>query len=150
LLEVNINRAWKDDNTWFGEYTGTYVQATLGGATNEQAHAAARAQAETGRFLPGTPEFQAAFNRSINDPDLSTGSKFQDASKYYHADANYNFSHLIDFAEIQIGGSYRQYSLNSSGTIYTDFDGPIDYSEFGVYTQIQKRKKFETNWFRTL
>jgi outer membrane receptor protein involved in Fe transport len=140
---ININRAWKDDNTWFGEYTGTYVQATLGGATNEQAHAAARAQAETGRFLPGTPEFQAAFNRSINDPDLSTGSKFQDASKYYHADANYNFSHLIDFAEIQIGGSYRQYSLNSSGTIYTDFDGPIDYSEFGVYTQIQKKIELE-------
>ncbi len=140
---ININRAWKDDQTWFGEYAGTYVQATLGGATNEQAHAAARAQAETGRFLPGTPEFQAAFNRSINDPDLSTGSKFQDASKYYHSDANYNFSHLIDFAEIQIGGSYRQYSLNSSGTIYTDFDGPIDYSEFGIYTQIQKKIELE-------
>jgi len=140
---ININRAWKDDQTWFGEYTGTYIQATLSGATNEQAHAAARAQAETGRFLPGTPEFQSAFNRSINDPDLSTGSKFQDASKYYHADANYNFSHLIDFAEIQVGGSYRQYRLNSSGTIYTDFDGPIDYSEFGVYTQIQKKIELE-------
>jgi iron complex outermembrane receptor protein len=37
-----------------------------------------------------------------------------------------------------LGGSYRQYSLNSSGTIYTDYDGPIDYSEYGVYTQLQK------------
>ncbi|MFX0556312.1 TonB-dependent receptor [Maribacter sp. CXY002] len=135
---ININRAWKDDNTWFGEYTGTYVLATLSGATDEQAHAAARAQAESGRYLPGSPEFKAAFNRSINDPDLSTGSKFQDASKYYHADANYNFSHLIDFADIQIGGSFREYSLNSSGTIYTDFDGPISYSEYGIYTQVQK------------
>ena len=135
---ININRAWKDDNTWFGEYAGTYVQATLSGATDEQAHAAARAQAESGRFLPGTPEFEAAFNRSINDPNLSTGSKFQDASKYYHADGNYNFSHIIDWAEIQVGGSFREYSLNSSGTIYTDFDGPIDYSEFGIYSQVQK------------
>ncbi|MFS4468810.1 TonB-dependent receptor [Maribacter sp. 2210JD10-5] len=135
---ININRAWKDDQTYFGEYTGAYVQATLGGATNEQAHAAARAQAESGRFLPGTPEFQNAFNRIIQDPDLSTGSRFQDASKYYHADANYNFSHLIDWAEIQIGGSFREYSLNSSGTIYTDVDGPINYSEFGLYTQVQK------------
>ncbi|MDO1512613.1 TonB-dependent receptor [Maribacter confluentis] len=140
---ININRAWKDDNTWFGEYTGTYVQATLAGATDEQAHAAARAQAETGRFLPGTPEFQAAFDRSINDPDLTTGSKFQDASKYYHADANYNFSHLIDWAEIQVGGSFREYSLNSSGTIYTDFDGPINYSEFGIYSQVQKTLPFQ-------
>ncbi len=135
---VNINRAWKDDNTWFGEYAGAFLQATLSGATEAEAHAAGRATAETGRYLPGTPEFETAFEKSINDPDLLTGSKFQDASKYYHADANYNFSHLIDFADIQVGGSYRQYNLNSFGTIYTDADGPIAYSEFGVYTQIQK------------
>ncbi|WP_289037387.1 TonB-dependent receptor [uncultured Zobellia sp.] len=137
---ININEIWKDRNTWFGEYTGTYVQATLAGATNEQAHAAARAQAESGRFLPGTPEFEAAFNKVIKDPDLSKGSQFYDQSKYYHADGNYNFSHLIDWAEIQVGGSFREYSLNSLGTIYTDSeeDGPIDYSEFGIYSQIQK------------
>ncbi|SIS40219.1 TonB-dependent Receptor Plug Domain [Zobellia uliginosa] len=142
---ININEIWKDRNTWFGEYTGTYVQATLAGATNEQAHAAARAQAESGRFLPGTPEFEAAFNKVIKDPDLSKGSQFYDQSKYYHADGNYNFSHLIDWAEIQVGGSFREYSLNSLGTIYTDSeeDGPIDYSEFGIYSQIQKTLPFE-------
>ncbi|WP_298340364.1 TonB-dependent receptor [uncultured Algibacter sp.] len=142
---ININRAWKSDEDWFGQYIETYAGATLTGATEAQAHAAARAQAESGRFLPGTPQFQAAFDRSINDPDLSTGSKFQDASKYYHSDANYNFSHLIDWAEIQVGGSYRQYSLNSSGTIYTDLDGPIDYSEFGIYTQVQKNLELNEN-----
>ncbi|HDZ05261.1 hypothetical protein LCGC14_0069020 [marine sediment metagenome] len=137
---ININRSWKDDNTWFGEYTGAYVQATLGGANDQQAHAAARAQAESGRLLPGTPEFEAVFNKVIKDPDLSVGSQFYDQSKYYHADANYNFSHLIDWAEIQVGGSFREYSLNSLGTIYTDSeeDGPIDYSEFGIYSQVQK------------
>ncbi|WP_418602342.1 TonB-dependent receptor [Hwangdonia sp.] len=140
---IQILNEWKDHVTYFGEYTGAYVQATLGGATNDQAHLAARAQAESGRFEPGTPQYKAAFNRSINDPNLITGSKFQDASKYYHADGNYNLSHLIDFAEIQVGGSYRSYSLNSGGTIYTDAAGPIDYSEFGVYTQIQK--SFELN-----
>ena len=39
---ININRAWKDDSTWFGEYAGAYVLQTLGGATNDQAHAAAK------------------------------------------------------------------------------------------------------------
>ena len=135
---ININRAWKDDKTWFGEYAGTYVQSTLGGATDAQAHANARAVADTGRFLPGSAGFQSAYNTSINDPDLTTGSKFQDASKYYHADGNYNFAHLTDVVDIQVGGSFRQYSLNSSGTIYTDYDGAINYSEFGAYTQIQK------------
>ncbi len=135
---ININRAWKSDADWFGQYIQTYVGATFGGATEADAHAAARAQAESGRFEPGSPEFIAAFNQSINDPDLLTGSKFQDNSKYYHSDANYNFSHLWDVIDIQVGGSYRQYELNSFGTIYTDFDGPINYSEFGIYSQLQK------------
>ena len=137
---INVNRAWKDDNTWFGQYAGTYLGATLQGAPSEQAHAIARGAADTGRFLPGTPEFQSAFDRSVNDPDLLTGSKFQDESKYYHADANYNFSHLIDVVDIQVGGSFREYNLNSGGTIYTDTpeNGPITYSEFGIYSQLQK------------
>ncbi len=140
---ININRSWKDDNTWFGQYVGAYVQTTLAGGTNEQAHAAARATAEAGRLLPGTPQFQSAFNRVTKDPDLSRGSQFRDASKYYHADANYNLGHIIDWAEIQLGGSFRQYNLNSFGTIYTDADGPIDYSEYGLYTQIQKNIALE-------
>ncbi|MUU78510.1 TonB-dependent receptor [Winogradskyella endarachnes] len=136
---ININRSWKSDEEWFGDYINTYVAATLGGgATDEQAHAAARAAAETGRFEPGSEEFNNAFDRIIKDPDLATGSKFQDQSKYYHADGNYNFSHLIDFADIQVGGSFRQYDLNSLGSIYTDFDGPIKYNEYGFYTQLQK------------
>lgn len=140
---ININRAWKSDTQWFQEYIGTYAGIELSGnplgLTDQQKHDQARAVADTGRYLPGSPGFEAAFNKSIQDPNLATGSKFQDASKYYHADGNYNFSHLTDIAEIQVGGSYRRYSLNSGGTIYTDFDGPIDYSEFGVYTQVQKK-----------
>lgn len=139
---ININRLWKPDRQWFGQYIGTYAAATLGGATDAEAHAAARTVAETGRLIPGTPEFQNAFNQVTTDPSLSTGSKFQDQSKYYHGDANYNFAHLLEVVDIQVGGSYRRYELNSSGTIYTDFDGAIPYSEFGVYSQLQKQFDF--------
>jgi len=137
---ININRAWKDDSTWFGEYAGAFIQATLAGATPEQAHALGRQTADTGRYIPGTPEFQRAFDNVTNDPDISTGSQFKDETQLYHVDANYNFSHLLEnIADIQVGGSYRQYRLNSSGTIFTDGDGPIRYSEVGAYTQIQKK-----------
>ena len=136
---ININRSWKDDNTWFGEYTGAYLSGTLGGLTSDQAHALARQTAETGRLLPGTAGFQEAFDRITTDPDLLTGSKFQDKTKYYHADANYNFQDVTDWAEIQVGASYRLYSLNSNGSIFTDYDGPIEYNEYGVYTQLQKK-----------
>ena len=135
---LNINRAWKDDSTWFGEYTGAYLQGTLGGLTSDQAHANARTVADTGRFLPGSTEFETAFNTVISDPDLKTGAKFRDETKLYHADGNYNFRDVVDFAEIQVGGSYRRYSLNSFGNIFTDADGPINYDEYGLYTQAQK------------
>ncbi|MFD2563318.1 TonB-dependent receptor [Aquimarina rubra] len=137
---ININRLWKDDRTWFGEYAGAFVQATLAGQLPEQAHLLARQTADTGRLIPGTQEFANAFQQVINDPDLATGSKFQDATQLRHADVNYNFSHITsDFVDIQVGGSFREYKLNSSGTIFTDFDGPIRYSEYGAYTQLQKK-----------
>ena len=136
---ININRFWKSDEQWFGQYAGAYIQAALGGASDQQAHQLARQTAETGRLVPGTPEFENALNRVTSNPDLGSGSQFRDASQLYHADGNYNFSHLIDFADIQVGGSYRTYRLNSFGTIFTDYDGPISYSELGLYTQIQKQ-----------
>jgi iron complex outermembrane recepter protein len=140
LSAINVNRAWKDDLTWFGQYAGAYIQSTLAGADSDQAHAIARQTAETGRLIPGTPEFQTALERVKADPNVNTGSKLQDETQLYHADANYNFSHITsDFADIQLGGSYRTYRLNSSGTIFTDLDGPITYSEVGVYSQIQKK-----------
>ncbi|WP_295335535.1 TonB-dependent receptor [Flavobacterium sp.] len=138
---LNINRAWKSDATWFGQYAGAFVQSTLAGATPTQAHLAARSVADTGRFLPGTPEFQNAFNQVISDSNVLTGSKLVDNSKIYHSDANYNFRDLIKFAEIQVGGSYRRYDLNSFGRIYTDTPqfGGIRYDEYGAYTQLQKK-----------
>jgi outer membrane cobalamin receptor len=91
-------------------------------------------------LVPGTPAFQNAFNSVIADGDLTTGARFIDNTKLRHIDANYNFSHLTsDFADIQIGGSYREYELNSMGTIFTDTDGPIPYREYGLYTQLQKK-----------
>ena len=135
---LNINRTWKDDNTWFGEYAGAYVTETLSGANSDQAHAAARQTAEAGRYLPGSTEFNEAFDKITADPNLLTGAKFRDKTKLYHGDANYNFRDIIDFAEIQVGASYRKYSLNSFGNIFTDADGPINYNEYGIYSQAQK------------
>jgi len=136
---INVNRKWKDDKTWFGQYAGAYIQSTLAGMTPENAHIAARNTADTGRFLPGTQQFNNAFNQVINDESVLSGSKLVDNSKIYHSDANYNFKDLIKIAEIQVGGSFRLYELNSHGRIYTDANGAINYNEYGAYTQLTKR-----------
>lgn len=136
---LNINNVWKNNSTWFGQYAATYAGATLSGATPENAHIAARNVADTGRLIPGTPEFKAAFDKVTNEASVLTGSRLVDNSRIYHSDVNYNFLDLIEFAEIQVGGSFRQYQLNSGGRIYTDADGPIFYNEMGAYTQLTKK-----------
>jgi outer membrane receptor protein involved in Fe transport len=136
---LNVNNVWKDNSTWFGQYAATYAGATLSGATPENAHIAARNVADTGRLIPGTPEFKAAFDKVTNEASVLTGSRLVDNSRIYHSDVNYNFLDLIEFAEIQVGGSFRQYQLNSGGRIYTDADGPIFYNEMGAYTQLTKK-----------
>lgn len=142
---ININRLWKPDAQWFGEYTVAYAKAFAGLIPNvpagnvPAAHATGRAVADAGRLVPGTAAFDAAKVKITNDPDLATGSKFVDNTRLYHADANLNLRDYIDFAEVQVGGSYRQYSLNSQGSIFTDYDGAINYNEYGAYVQGQKK-----------
>jgi outer membrane receptor protein involved in Fe transport len=142
---INLNRSWKSDTQWFTEYAGAYVNTfvgtILGGGTPDPSAIAqqARAYAQTGALVPGTVAFKNAFDAVISDPNLNTGAKFVDNTKIYHADVNYNFQSLIDFADIQVGGSWREYSLNSQGTIFTDYDGAINYNEYGAYMQVQKK-----------
>ncbi|PVW14243.1 TonB-dependent receptor [Marixanthomonas spongiae] len=137
---ININRINAPE--WFGTYVGAYLNAITTGASPEQAHAGARVFAdENVTFQPGTPEFQAAFDKVTSNPDVSVGSKFVDNSKMYVGEGNYNFRSLLnDVMDLQVGGSVRRYSLDSGGTIFTDYDGPIEYDEYGAY--VQGIKKF--------
>ena len=136
---ININRRWSPDATWFGTYTGAYLRGALGGLSSDQAHAQAREVADTGRLIPGTDSFKDAFDKVTSDASLTTGSKFVDNTRLNHTDVNLNLRDYIDWAEIQVGGSFRSYSLRSNGTIFTDYDGPINYNEYGIYVQLQKK-----------
>ncbi len=138
VLGPNLLNAWKSHQDWFGDYIQTYAGATLGGATDAEAHAAARIAAEAGRPEEGSEEFNRLLDQVTSDTNFLTGAGFRDNSKIYHGDANYNFGETFDFAEVQVGGSYRTYRLNSFGTIYADANGPITYSELGIYTQLQR------------
>ncbi|TDD99559.1 TonB-dependent receptor [Flavobacterium cellulosilyticum] len=141
---THINEMWKSDNVWYGTYAANYAGAINNPASPlfgnvSGSNAFARGKADVGRLLPGTAAFQSAFNTVIADPSSLTGSKLVDNSKIYHSDANYNLKDIIKFGEIQVGGSYRAYQLDSHGRIYTDANGPIKYDEYGFYTQLQKK-----------
>ncbi len=145
---VAVNNAWKSNQTWFQQYTGTYGAARLGllptapgtMLPDGTAHGAARTVSETGRFLPGTTQFNTAFNTAINTPISKGGAKFADKSDMYHVEGQLSLTpYLNDVVDVLVGGHFRNYVLNSQGTIFADTAGTIGINEFGGYLQLQKK-----------
>lgn len=125
-----LNEKYNPSSNWFGEYVVAFAQ------TGSQV--AARNFADRNRLKSGTAEFKSALNEIQTKPINEGGAGLTDRTGYYHADANYNFRDLINWGEIQVGGSYRQFNINSQGTLFTDKDSPIKFDMYGLYAQIQK------------
>ncbi|MEX2591314.1 MAG: carboxypeptidase-like regulatory domain-containing protein [Anditalea sp.] len=149
LTGVNINNEWRADTTWFTGYTVGYLLhlkelevASGSRGTPEQqasAHNFARGVADVGRFLPGTTEFENAKENTTAD-FIPTGSLFNDRSRMYMAEGQYDFKNEVDFMDLQVGGSYRLYELRSNGTIFADVEGnDITITELGAFAQASKR-----------
>ena len=112
----------------------------------QEQHDAARAFATapndvtgfTGRLVPGTPEFDAAFKEiteKFNNEE--GGTRFYDRSALYHIHGEKRFK--TDFAEIITGANGRLYTPNSRGTIFSDTAGiKIRNSEVGAYVGLNK------------
>jgi iron complex outermembrane receptor protein len=148
-----INRDWvqdlsgktvtpdKADDTWFTHYSTAYN----GNASGVTAHdnAAARAFADQGRFLPGTAAFNAAKDASIHNYGLSGAGVFS-ASKFYHADGQYDFTSAIKVFELLAGGSYRDYRMFTNGSLFDDKTNRVTIAEYGAFLQAAK-KLFDDN-----
>jgi outer membrane receptor protein involved in Fe transport len=120
-----INNSWKSNQDWFQQYSGTYGAAKLGilpgGAPplqNEQAHAIARQVAETGRVLPGSEQFDQAFQNAISTDINNGGARFADRSNLYHYEGQLNLTEQVKFAEVLVGANFRRFVLNSNNTIF--------------------------------
>lgn len=111
--------------------------------------AAARAYADRNRPAPGTQAFTDLMNSvranffQKTPVGAAGGASFYDNSKLWHSEFYYNFKQ-INWADIIVGGNYRQYDLFSNGTIFNEApeDGVnfnrIKINQFGAYTQISK------------
>ncbi len=133
-----MNEAWKSSTSWFPQYVAAYSQARLSGAEDMVAHGAARAFADQGRPEVGTDAFNRLFNQVRSTP-IPAGGRFLDKSDLWMTEAQYNFRDLIPFVELLVGATWRQFVLNSQGTLFIDYDGPIKINEYGAYGQLTKR-----------
>ena len=135
---IFINRAWKTDADWFGQYTANYSALKAQGIPDIQAHNTARVAADAGRFLPGTSQYNTAFQNAKSTTIGKGGAKFFDRTDMYHYEGQLNLTEYVKFAEALVGVSFRQFRLNSHGTIFADTSGVIPINEFGSYLQLQR------------
>ncbi|TDH23223.1 TonB-dependent receptor [Segetibacter sp. 3557_3] len=137
-LTRRFNEEWKPSTTWYGQYVNQFVQARLTGSEERVAHERARSTADAGRPEPGSAAFNQVFDKLKAIPISQGGGLFLDRSDLWMAEGQYSFSKL-KFVELVAGANYKQYVLNSQGTIFIDTAGKIGISEVGAYAQATKK-----------
>lgn len=146
-LSQFINRDWVQDlngrvvtpdnadDTWFTRYAAAF-NGTISGVS-AQNNQSARAFADQGRFLPGTADFNQSKDASIHNYGLQGAGVFSN-SKFYHTDAQYDFSNEIKVFELLAGGSYRYYDMFTNGSLFNDKDEKVTIKEYGAFLQAAK------------
>lgn len=143
-LGVYINNKWKENPDWFAQYIGTFSETRRQGQGNisdAQISASARAAADQGRLIPGTAAFDAALKEGRSVPISQGGALFLDKTDLWAGDGQLNLSEAGGFSdkvEVIVGGQWKQYVLNSGGTLFADTAGNIKINEYGGYVQLRK------------
>ncbi len=123
-------------------YLGTYVQ-TMAGLTNNftdpyhhtwgvTADESAMMAANGEWLQPGTPEWEAAFEKVTTNPP-PYGANFQSKTTLYHLEGLYN--HSFNRVDLNVGASFRNTNPVSNGTTFSDTSSTINVSEYGGFAQ---------------
>ncbi|HET6769811.1 MAG TPA: TonB-dependent receptor, partial [Chitinophagaceae bacterium] len=149
LMQEAFHPSIRPDGTgWYPTYLFNYVgyknAVTNMGTTPSEAnaHATARAAADVGRPLPGSAAFIASKNKISTTAIGKGGAKFLDRSDLWAAEGQVNISDAFEFSdklEIIAGLQWKQWVMNSQGTIFSDSAGAITISEKGGYVQLKKK-----------
>jgi outer membrane receptor protein involved in Fe transport len=140
-----FNELWKPSydpanvpGSWYPQFTGAYLQARAAGASKDVALRAARQFADRDRPAPGTDAFRQLFDKASSIP-LPQGGLFLETSQLWMTEGQYNFENLLSDIDVVVGGSWKRFVLNSKGTIFIDYDGPLFIDQLGAYAQATKK-----------
>ncbi len=141
-----LNEAYSPSGTvWLPTYIGTFSETRRAtqALSDISIHNNLRTQLDANRLIPGTNAFNTAANRIKNTPvNRPGGAKFLDKSDLYSAEGQLNLSDALRFTdkvEVIVGAQWKQWVLNSQGTIFADTTGPVRVTETGAYAQLKKR-----------
>ncbi|GAA4329444.1 hypothetical protein GCM10023184_19970 [Flaviaesturariibacter amylovorans] len=141
-----MNERFKPSQTWYPTYAVAYAGNRFAGNSDLGSHIAARSLADAGMPMPGTQAFNDLKNAVAAAPIGSNpqvnGARFLDQSDLWAAEGQLNVSNLGGFSnmvEVIAGAQWKQYVLNSQGTLFADTAGKLKPAEVGGYIQLKKR-----------
>ncbi|MFD1819711.1 Outer membrane receptor proteins, mostly Fe transport [Pseudarcicella hirudinis] len=160
-LADNLDLTHLSNKDWTTKFTNTLQAAVNSGVDLATAMQQARAAADQGRVLPGTPEFNALKSTiiGINNWDHAAnvvgapatgGAWMTQRSRTYHADLQYDLSSKIKIFDLLVGADYRLYEVIPDGNNFVDFSRPLAertlpggnnqyYTKYGAFAQLTKR-----------
>ncbi|GAB3333334.1 TonB-dependent receptor [Marivirga atlantica] len=143
-----------DVSGWLGTYAYNYLASlhlqgidpqnsspeNLTEAQRQQAFEYARTSTEAFFGVDLNSEQGQNILNEAENGTVPIGPKFNDQSRLYHAEGQYDLSEQLGFMDLLVGASFRQYDLRSNGTIFPDSeDNPITINEYGAFAQGSKK-----------
>jgi iron complex outermembrane recepter protein len=139
-LAARMLQSWKPTTAWANDFKTAYAANPNVGA--------ARAAADVGKPLPGTPQFIDLFNKLTTTYNTDSilpasgggikGVRALDNSSMAHFEGMYNFKNeLPEQLEVVTGASYRKYNMLTKSTLFpTTKEGKeFTIAEYGAYVQ---------------
>src|SRR5688572_2608068 len=121
---------------WLVQYAFAYMNSKLAGRSELDAHNLARSVADQGRPAAGSQEFKTIFD-AVRKKPIPEGGLFLDRTDLWMVEGQYNLTSAIKVVDVLVGGNWKQYKLNSQGTLFADKVGePIIINEYGAYVQV--------------
>lgn len=123
---------------YFGRYAQAYNQAySTNGGNDALAQAVAQAAAAPAQLVAGSQAFNTLRQNLVADDTPGRGARLSASSRLNDLSAQYNFN--LHFADLIVGGAYREYRLDPRGIVFqtSEGQGTRNY-EYGGYAQLSK------------
>jgi outer membrane receptor protein involved in Fe transport len=146
----NIDRNYKDDNTWYADFTKGFNSATASGAAVPQALQQARQLADAGRYQPGTAAFKNTLDKLADINNWDVGAALRVKDDLLHVEGQVNISNAISPTfqketglDLLAGFDHRTYIIHPDGNYFINYVpgkeyNNIDYSKTGGFVQVAK------------
>jgi hypothetical protein len=90
------------------------------------------------QFLPGSKEFDSAYNYASTHSPENNGGLIRSTSKFLCSELLYNFDNQIKFVSVLAGLNYKLNAPQTYGVVFNDKTNPIYSNEVGGFAQATK------------